>query len=63
MVNWDRNGKDDFMAKAFGLVVNMETMAAKDFEKGLTQLKALFKSKTSESKASESKAFGSNAKK
>lgn len=45
VVNWEMLGKNDFMGKAAGLVMNMDTMIGKDFEKGLGQLKALAETK------------------
>ncbi len=40
-VNWAMEGKNNFMAKAMGLVMNMDKMVGKDFEAGLANLKAL----------------------
>ena len=39
-VEWIMLGHNNFMAKAFGLFVNMDRMVGKDFERGLAQLKA-----------------------
>lgn len=39
-VTWEMTGKNNFMGKAFGLFMNMDTMLGKDFEKGLSKLKA-----------------------
>ncbi len=38
-VTWTMSGKNDFIAKAFCLVVDMDKMLGSDFEKGLAQLK------------------------
>ncbi len=40
-VTWSMTGKNNFMAKGFGLVMNMDKMVGGDFEKGLAQMKAL----------------------
>lgn len=40
-VTWSMSGTNNFMAKAFGLLMNMDKMIGGDFEKGLTQLKAV----------------------
>ncbi len=39
-VTWSMRGHNAFMAKAFGLFVNVDKMVGKDFEKGLAQLKS-----------------------
>ena len=36
-VTWSMGGRNSFMAKAFGLFVNVDKMVGKDFEKGLAQ--------------------------
>lgn len=41
LVTWTMTGKNGFMAKAFGLVVNCDKMVGGQFEKGLAQMKAL----------------------
>jgi hypothetical protein len=38
-VTWAMAGKHDFMGKAFDLVMNLDKMVGKDFEKGLAKLK------------------------
>lgn len=38
-VTWNMTGKNNFMAKAFSLLINMDKMVGGDFEKGLSQLK------------------------
>jgi uncharacterized protein YndB with AHSA1/START domain len=39
-VTWRMQGHNDFLGKAFGLVMNMDQLIGKDFEKGLGQLRA-----------------------
>ena len=41
VVTWSVFGENNFMAKAFGLLMNMDKMVAGDFEKGLAQLKSV----------------------
>jgi len=41
LVTWRMAGENNFMAKAFGLVMNMDKMVGGDFEKGLAQLKSV----------------------
>lgn len=38
-VTWTMSGKNNFIAKAFCLVMNMDKMVGGDFEKGLAQMK------------------------
>jgi hypothetical protein len=45
VVNWEMTGRNDFMAKAMGMVMNMDQMIGKDFEKGLEQLKTVAEAK------------------
>lgn len=40
-VTWSMAGQSNFFFKIFGLLVNCEQMAGKDFEKGLASLKAV----------------------
>lgn len=40
-VAWSRTGPNNFVAKAFGLFMNMDQLIGRDFEKGLAQLKVL----------------------
>jgi hypothetical protein len=40
-VTWTMSGRNSFIAKAFGLFVNMDQMIGGDFEKGLAQMKAV----------------------
>jgi hypothetical protein len=44
VVTWSLMGKNNFMAKAVGLVINMDKMVGGDFEKGLADLKAVVES-------------------
>ncbi len=41
VVTWSMFGENNFMAKAFGLLMNMDKMVGGDFEKGLEQLKSV----------------------
>ena len=41
MVSWTMFGTNNFMAKAFGLFMDMDKMIGADFEKGLAQLKSV----------------------
>jgi hypothetical protein len=40
-VTWSMTGEKNFMAKAFGLFMNMDKMIGDDFEKGLASLKSV----------------------
>jgi polyketide cyclase/dehydrase/lipid transport protein len=40
VVTWTMTGHNGFMAKAFGLFVNIDKMVGDDFERGLDQMKA-----------------------
>jgi hypothetical protein len=40
-VTWSMDGKNNFMAKAVGLVMNMDKMVGGQFEQGLAQLKSV----------------------
>lgn len=40
-VTWSMSGTNNFMAKAFGLLMNMDKMVGGDFEQGLAQLKSI----------------------
>lgn len=40
-VKWKMSGENNFMTKAFHLVMNMDKMIGSDFEKGLAQMKAV----------------------
>jgi len=40
-VTWAMTGDNNFMAKAVGLVMNMDRMVGRDFEQGLASLKAV----------------------
>src|SRR6185503_4879290 len=43
-VTWTMAGDKNFIAKAFGLVMNMDKMVGGDFEKGLAQMKTVAES-------------------
>jgi len=45
-VTWIMFGTNNFMAKAFGLFINMDEMVGGDFEKGLAQLKSVAEAAT-----------------
>lgn len=45
LVNWEMTGRNEFVAKAMGLVMNIDQMVGKDFEKGLGQLKTVAEAK------------------
>lgn len=47
-VTWTMHGRNDFMGKAFGLVMNVDQLVGKDFETGLSQLRS-----TAEGRAAE----------
>lgn len=40
-VTWTMSGQKNFMSKAFGLIMSMDKLVGRDFEKGLAQLKAV----------------------
>jgi uncharacterized protein YndB with AHSA1/START domain len=40
-VVWAMSGRNNFLARAFDLVLDLESMVTKDFDKGLAQLKAV----------------------
>jgi hypothetical protein len=40
-VTWSMSGENNFVSKAFCLFMNMDQMVGGEFEKGLTQLKAV----------------------
>jgi len=40
-VTWSLDGRNSFIAKAMGLVMNMDRMIGDDFEKGLAQLQSI----------------------
>jgi uncharacterized protein YndB with AHSA1/START domain len=41
MVRWSMFGENNFMAKAFGLFMDMDKLIGSDFEKGLAQLESV----------------------
>ena len=45
LVTWTMTGRNNFVGKAAHLVMNIDKMVGKDFEKGLNQLKALAEAK------------------
>jgi len=44
LVTWAMTGRNNFMAKAFGLFMSFDKMIGSDFEKGLAALKTLLES-------------------
>ncbi len=40
-VTWSMFGKNGFMGKVFGLLMNMDKMIGADFERGLAQMKSV----------------------
>jgi hypothetical protein len=44
-VTWSMDGKNNFVGKAFSLVMNMDKMIGKDFEEGLGSLKRISEAK------------------
>jgi len=46
-VTWAMTGNHNFMAKAFGLFMNMDKMIGGDFEKGLASMKSLAETQAS----------------
>jgi len=45
-VTWAMSGKNGFMAKAIGLVMNMDEMVGGQFEKGLADLKSIVETRS-----------------
>ena len=45
-VSWNMFGKNNFMGKAFGLVVDCDKMIGKDFDQGLASMKSVVESST-----------------
>ena len=41
IVTWSMAGRNNFMAKAIGLVMNMDRMIGREFEKGLARMEAV----------------------
>lgn len=41
VVTWTMTGRNNFMSKAFGLLMNMDKMIGGDFEKGLAAMKSV----------------------
>ncbi|QEL20373.1 SRPBCC family protein [Limnoglobus roseus] len=44
-VTWSMSGRNGFVPRAFGLIVNIDKLVGRDFEKGLAQLKAIAEAK------------------
>jgi len=44
IVTWTMSGKNNFLSKAFGLVMNCDKMIGGDFEKGLASMKSIVES-------------------
>jgi hypothetical protein len=49
VVTWTMFGKNNFVGKAFGLIVNCDKMIGDQFEKGLAQMKSLAEAATEKS--------------
>ena len=49
-VTWSMSGKNNFMGKAFGLLMNCDKMIGGDFEKGLAAMKSVAESRFKESR-------------
>jgi hypothetical protein len=47
-LTWSMDGKNNFMGKAFGLVMDMDKMIGKDFEEGLASIKRISEAKKAE---------------
>ncbi|MCA9092789.1 MAG: SRPBCC family protein [Planctomycetaceae bacterium] len=47
-VTWTMTGKNNFMAKLMGLLMNMDKMVGGQFEEGLTNMKKIVESSTAE---------------
>ncbi len=45
VVSWDMTGENGFMAKGFGLIMNMDKMVGKEFAEGLANLKSVVEAK------------------
>ena len=41
LVTWSMFGTNNLMSKVFGLLVNCENMVGRDFDKGLSSMKAI----------------------
>lgn len=46
LVTWDMTGCNHFCAKLFSLVLNIDKLVGKDFEKGLNSMKSVVESRT-----------------
>jgi len=47
VVTWSMSGKNNFMAKAFGMLVNCDKMVGGQFEQGLSAMKSIIESSSS----------------
>ncbi len=45
VVTWSMVGKNNFVAKAFGLIMNIDKLVGNDFERGLAQMKTVVESR------------------
>ncbi len=52
-LTWAMDGKNDFLGKAFGLMMDMDKMIGADFEKGLASLKTIAEADAQQRKAAE----------
>ncbi len=50
VVSWIMDGRNNFMAKAFSLIINMDKMVGADFEAGLANLKSIVAENSEEGK-------------
>jgi hypothetical protein len=46
VVTWSMSGENGFMGKAFSMIVNMDKMLGKEFDKGLASLKSVAEGKS-----------------
>ncbi len=46
VVEWSMTGTNNFIGKAFGLLMNMDKMCGRDFEKGLAAMKSVVETAT-----------------
>jgi hypothetical protein len=55
LVTWSMFGKNNFMGKAVGLIMNCDKMVGSEFEKGLASMKAIVEAKPAATEAEESR--------
>jgi uncharacterized protein YndB with AHSA1/START domain len=55
-VSWAMEGHNNFMGKVFGVFMDMDKMIGADFEKGLSQLKAVAETEAQKKKAAQAAA-------